>query len=108
MKLGISQFKNLDIKIMYEKHILFDNTLQIRQRIYGLVDISDVAPPKYQNSDCIPHLKNSSDVNIQSWFDPIIVDMMYICINIMMAGKCFMCTFYEDKSLLGTLHQRFL
>ena len=101
MKLPVSKFKNLKVKMMYEKHVLFDNSLPIRHRIYGLVDISDVAPPefkRYKYKKCIPHLKNSSDVNIQSWFDPVIVDMIYICCNTMVTNS--------NKSSLGTFYQR--
>ena len=98
MKYSITEFRNLEIKSMYEKQVLFDNKLSMRQRIYGLVDILDVAPQESQDSKCISPLKDSSDVNIESWFDPIIVDMMYICSNTMM--------FQEDKSFLGTFHLR--
>ena len=44
MNCSITEFRMLKIKTMTEKHVLFDNTLVMRQRILGMVDIVDTVP----------------------------------------------------------------
>ena len=57
------EFVALDIKTLSENHVLFDNTLTMRHRKYGFVDILDVLPtqrtesPGYKYSQLLMYVK---------------------------------------------------
>ena len=44
MNYSTTEFKMLKIKTMTENHVLFNNKLEMRQRIFGMVDIVDTLP----------------------------------------------------------------
>ena len=54
MNYSTTEFKMLKIKTMTENHVLFNNKLEMRQRIFGMVDIVDTLPSLRDRYDVKP------------------------------------------------------
>ena len=72
-----------------ERHVLFNDGLIMRQRVFGFIDIIDMLPLNLsKNVDILsPILKNSSDVDVTSWFNHLIHNFMYVCARSLIHGK---------------------
>lgn len=82
MELTKSQFSTGNFRTKYINKVVFGNSLIMRNRRMGLIDIVDHFPEEDVTDDqCEPKpvYFNATSVSMVDWFDAITVNLLYVC-----------------------------
>ena len=76
-----SQFARGNFRIQREKNVVFGSRLTMRHRQFGYVEIVDVLPDGSANPlpTCPPRPIQAEETELSDWFDPTLVNLMYVC-----------------------------
>ena len=82
MELSKSQFSTGNFRTKYMNKIVFGDSLKMRHRKMGLIDIVDDFPEEdliMDQCDPKPVLFNETNINMVDWFDSTLVNLLYVC-----------------------------
>ena len=109
MEMPADMFKENEMRINYDQHVLFNNQTRVRHRQFGLVDIVDVAPESAPQT-CYPSTKEAADADTKdAWFDSVTVNLMYVCAsavqpennNLALGIAGFNLDYHSDRKVVG-------
>jgi len=97
------------LRAQYEKSVLFGSSTTVRHRQFGLVDIVD-KHGRPEDKVCQPLTLNADEVDTSdAWFDPILVNLMYVCASTVQPDNNKLAMdithhnleYYSDKRVVG-------